>query len=1197
MSHEILKFEWNRIHLERGSWYTISRGDVITEEELIEIIIWLWYIHGDAHDTRWTYMKSGGTLTLVDIALWKRVQLEWFDTELDSIIIEDNGTRNHIANIRISTKDESRTIKKWEKLNPILVELLNNSKNESKSKWDEILLVLSGGDFIEEKESLLDCIDIHMWDFSTIGGIDIDGCIPEISSLIDLEQILRDTSISTHVYTRYKKTIDDFIEYNAISGIEITEVTSSKLVSWLWTLDNKRKLLIADDLLSQIFVKKRSKKSIAKHLDLLLTLKPWDYVVHREHGIALFYAVIKKKLWEIEREYLELHYASGDKLFVPLTEIYRVSRYIGENNPELTRLTWTEWEKTMQKTNEEIEAIAEDILETSAKRTLAKGKAFWVFREDERRFQEAFAYEYTVDQKTAIDEIFADMESELPMDRLVSGDVWFGKTEVAMNAIFKAVLSGMQVAVLSPLLVLADEHYETFCERLSPFGVRVAILTRMSNPAEIRNTLEAMSQGRIDVVVGTHRLISDDIRWKKLGLLIIDEEHKFWVTHKEKIKKIKSGLDILSLSATPIPRSLNLALSGLKKISILTTPPKRKKPIETIVIRWNEWVILQAIQQELWRGGQVIIIHNRIRGMESIEKEIENIVKSEKWKMKNNEEELNEWRMKNRKWKIELVSDAPLIRGGGGLISEKKYNHLPYNPLLTAKAQENRKQMNDPEKKFWYDILKQESISGYKFTKQKPILEYIVDFYCAELGLVIEIDGDSHIESQEYDTYRTKELENLGLTVIRYNNHEVIVNTEWVLLDLIREIEQIRKEQSLRHPEGTPPSSTGTVGHLPLSGEQGGIETKNQAIGNSNQQPRIIITHGQMPGEQIEDRIHGFKKGEYNILLTTTIIENWVNFLSANTIIIIDPEEFWLASLHQLRGRVWRKDIEWRCYLMYRKPEINWDEKERLITIANNTHLGAGFEIAMRDMEIRGAWDVLGIKQAGKSKDIWLTLYFRLLEEKVEELKNARKTKKWTKIELEISYIIPDSYFASEWDKLHFYREIENIESLEELEEIESEMIEICPPDKGGGSAVSMQNRGVPVWKAKQTPPPPLSGGLIEQILPTHPSVASLHPSDEFTFSEWQQHPNAPTPQRPNISNLFLLLRVRMKLSEYGVQKLSKVWMNYTFDFDESTNVKQIRDFLDRFDTKKNYVLLWARKIRVETRFYKNNVHFLESLS
>lgn len=220
------------------------------------------------------------------------------------------------------------------------------------------------------------------------------------------------------------------------------------------------------------------------------------------------------------------------------------------------------------------------------------------------------------------------MESEFPMDRLLSGDVGFGKTEVAMNALYKAILSGYQVAVISPLLVLADEHYETFLDRFSDYGIRVECLTRMTSPSEERRILEGMKNGTTDIVIGTHKLFGEQIRWKKLGLLIIDEEHKFGVSHKEAIKKMRANIDILTLSATPIPRSLNLALSGLKKVSLLSTPPKKKKPIETIVSAWNEHTIAYAIHYELERNGQVIIVHNRIRGMESMEKEIEMIVKS-----------------------------------------------------------------------------------------------------------------------------------------------------------------------------------------------------------------------------------------------------------------------------------------------------------------------------------------------------------------------------------------------------------------------------------------------------------------------------------------------------------------------------------------------------------------------------------------
>jgi len=1252
MSSDILRYTGNLVHLQRTSGMDIARWSTLTEQACIERLIEMGYTHGDATDTPATYNKSWGTLTIRDALLPRRIACEWFDTELDSIILYDGDIRTHNAYIRINTVPDNIHLEKWEKLNPVLAELLrrwsdfkadnnnilgfgggNLSKNSSTKNnireefssdewgqnteeqseegasfsspdsfgtfatkstdngtWEKTIepynsqtIIVSGCDFIENKDILLHTADIHMWWLADRWGTSVDGSIPDIPSLLEFAELLKSEKNIT-IYTRYPRTVEDFFEYNSIVWIPMHEVASARLTSGTWIADSERHYIIADDILGQIFVKKRTKKSIAKHLDLLLSLNPGDYVVHREHGIALFHAVVKKTLGApmtrgdtgglvsenngITREYIELHYAEWDKLFIPLTEIYRISRYIGENSPELTRLSGTEWERTMDKTNEEIEAIAMDILETSAKRTLAKGRAFSSFPSEEKKFQEAFAYEYTLDQKTAIDEIFADMESANPMDRLVSGDVGFGKTEVAMNAIYKAVLSGTQVAVLSPLLVLADEHYETFCERLSPFGVRVGVLTRMSNPSEVKNTLNAMKSGTIDVVVGTHRLISDDIVWKRLGLLIIDEEHKFWVTHKEKIKKIKSGLDILSLSATPIPRSLNLALSGLKKISLLTTPPRLKKPIETIVTKWNESVIRDAIIRELERGGQTIIIHNRIRGMESIASELEMILDERKIKTES-EGQKNGWKIADNR---EMVSNTPLIRGDtGGLISNKKHTHLPYNPELTTKAQENRKKMNAPEKKFWFDILKQEPLSSYKFTKQKPILEYIVDFYCSELWIVIEIDGESHIENTEYDKYRTTELSELWLTVIRYTNQDVMMHTEWVYENLVSIIKAKTKQIPLPPLSGGLENQyheTNTLYPQPRTSYQE-PRTKNKA-------PRIIITHGQMPAEQIEDRIHAFKKREYNILLTTTIIENGVNFLSANTIIIIDPEEFGLASLHQLRGRVGRKDIAWTCYLIYRKPELAWDEKERLITIANNTHLGAGFEIAMRDMEIRGAWDVLGIKQAGKSKDIGLTLYFRMLEEKISELKEEKKTRTWTKIELELSYVIPDEYFSSDADKLSFYREIENIETLAELEEVEEEL--------------RMKSKEWEIQHARHIDEGDILSHVSGQDISTPLSLRSI----------WQRswHPvhSTKNPVPCTISNLFLLLRARILMSEYRVEKLSKVGMNYVFDFCEGIDVREVRNFLERFDTRKIYTLVSMSKIRVETRHYQSIANFLESL-
>lgn len=933
LEHQVLEIGGTTDYIKRISTFDIIRWSVLfSPENIIEKLIEFGYIHSPHNGELGTYKREGSIISITEAITGNLYHIEWFDTEIDNIIEIDSktGKRSFKEVLTIKNPDISKLERKEWILNQNLLELIATQKTN---------IIIIWCDFLWYIEQLRIIATVHFSEFQREESVSLDVAIPQIAHVEEFKEFLKEKSPSSVIiYTKYEKTLQDFLEYNSLPGIKIIPVQKLGLESFKyqepasWWNIFQTKIHITDDILSDVFVQNRTKKSIAKNLDLLLSLKPGDYVVHREHGIARFYAVVKKKLGELEREYLELHYANNDKLFVPLTEIYRVSKYLGNLEPTLTSLAGKEWERAIEKADEEIAEIAAEILETSAKRSLAKGRSFWIFREKEKEFQEKFQYDYTQDQSTAIQDIFCDMEEPTPMDRLISGDVWFGKTEVAMNAIYKAVLSGTQVAVISPLLVLADEHFETFSERLWEFGVRIGILTRMSTEKEQKYTIEELKNGKIDVIVGTHRLLSDDIRFAKLGLLVIDEEHKFWVNHKEKLKKMRAWLDILSLSATPIPRSLNLALSGLKKISILATPPKKKKPIETIITKWNESILAKAIEYELSRWGQIIIVHNRIRGMESIEQEI-------------------------------------------------------------------------------YEI-------------------------CSDLS--------------------------------------------------------------------------------------------------STEKPHIIITHGQMPGEQIEDRIHAFKKKEYNILLTTTIIENGVNFLSANTIIIIDPEEFGLAQLHQLRGRVGRKDAQGYCYLTYRKHELVKEEKERLITIANNTHLWAGFEIAMRDMEIRGAWDVLGFKQSGKSKDVGLTLYFRMLEEKIEELKDEKKKRIWTKIEFDISYIIPDECFLSESDKLSFYREIENIETIEELDEIEKEF---------NGKNSSLVN------------------------------------------------------QKDSISNLFLLLKTRIILSEYHVTKLSKVGMNYVFDFSEGLDVAKIKTFLERFDAKKRMVLVSLQKIRVETRNWKSIDRFLHEIT
>ena len=839
----IFRTEKNLYHFEHKENLKIERWNTRKIDEIIEQLLENGFEYDPSLGDTFTYQKTGSILSVIGNTINIMYQIEWFDSEIDAILMQNriSQERKFLNEITFSKKNSQKFFheKNDEEKYSINVEILKSLPKI----LPEVDFYILWCDFLQEISVLQKFAIIHFSEINTLENEKIWVDFPEIKNIHELIANISNNKNTPIFYTRNPKTLENFLENNSLKNITIIHSNSRKIESFEFKNDNKifkniPKLLIADDILWKIFVKSRKSGSVAKNLDLLISLSPGDFVVHRDHGIAKFHAIVKKQMWDLEREYLELHYADNDKLFVPITEIFRISKYLGENDVTLTQLGWKEWEKTLTKTDEELQKIAENILETNARRQMVQWRAFGRFEAEEQIFRDDFPYEYTDDQLRGIFEVFADMEAETPMDRLLSGDVGFGKTEIAMNASYKAFLSGAQVAVISPLVVLAMEHYESFVERLGKFGVKIALLSRMNSPKETQEILEKMKTGEINIVIGTHRLLSEDVKWKKLGLLIIDEEHKFGVMHKEKIKKIRTGIDILSLSATPIPRSLNLALSGLRKISLLTTPPKKKKPIETIITNWNENIIQTGIEHELARGGQVIIVHNRIKWIESLKQELEEILS----------------------------------------------------------------------------------------------------------------------------------------------------------------------------------------------------ESQNKA--------KIIVTHGRMNGDEIEERIHDFKEKKYNILLTTTIIENGVNFLSANTIIIIDPEEFWLASLHQLRGRVGRRGDQGYCYLAYRKISLNPDEKNRLITIANNNHLGAGFEIAMRDMEIRGAGDILGIKQSGKSKDVGLPLYFRMLEEKIAELKHEKQTKIFTKIELDLSYIIPNEFFISELDKLNFFREVENIDNISELEALENEFLQ-----------------------------------------------------------------------------------------------------------------------------------------------------------
>jgi transcription-repair coupling factor (superfamily II helicase) len=356
--------------------------------------------------------------------------------------------------------------------------------------------------------------------------------------------------------------------------------------------------------------------------------EPGDWVVHVDHGIGRFNGLVQRSVDGIEREYLSVEYAEGDQLFVPVYQADRLTRYVGTDArpPTPTRLGSPEWRTTKSRVKEAVEEVAQDLLDLYARRSVVEGYAFGGDAPWQKELEASFPYIETQDQLRVINEVKADMESSKPMDRLICGDVGYGKTEVALRAAFKAVMDGKQVAILVPTTVLAQQHYHTFCQRLSPFPVEVEMLSRFRNPQQQKDILERLQHGKVDIIIGTHRLLQGDVHFKDLGLLVIDEEQRFGVTHKETLKKIRTEVDVLTLTATPIPRTLYMTLTGVRDISTINTPPEERLPIITHVGPYSPWLVRQAILRELERGGQVFFVHNRVQTIGAIQSHLEKLI-------------------------------------------------------------------------------------------------------------------------------------------------------------------------------------------------------------------------------------------------------------------------------------------------------------------------------------------------------------------------------------------------------------------------------------------------------------------------------------------------------------------------------------------------------------------------------------------
>ncbi len=552
-------------------------------------------------------------------------------------------------------------------------------------------------------------------------------------------------------------------------------------------------------------------------------LKVGDLVVHREHGVGRFLGLKEVVQDGVKSDFMLLEYANESKLYVPLTRMDLIQKFRGggEAKPQIDRLGGVTWQRTKARVKARMRDMADELLKLYAQRKLARGFGFSADSNWQREFEDSFAYTETVDQQRAIAEIKRDMESELPMDRLLCGDVGYGKTEVAMRAAFKALGDGKQVAVLAPTTVLSFQHYETFKRRFAAFPVRIDMVSRFRSTKEIKQSLEDLANGRTDIIIGTHRLLSADVRFQDLGLMVIDEEQRFGVRHKERLKQLRQNVDSLAMSATPIPRTLHMSLLGLRDLSVIETPPKDRLSVHTVVAHFDDELIRTALEQELSRGGQVYFIHNRV--------------------------------------------DSIFARAG--------------------------------------------------------------------------------------------------------------------------------------HIQQLAPSA------------------------------RIGVGHGQMPEAELERVMLGFMGREFDVLVSTSIVENGLDIPLANTMLIENADRFGLSELYQLRGRVGRSNRRAYAYLLV-PPDGSLTEiaRKRLAALKEFSDLGAGFKIAALDLELRGAGNLLGGEQHGHIDAVGYDTYMSMLEESIREMRGEDIPPEiYSAINLSLDVRIPAEYIPDETQRLRAYKQIADI--------------------------------------------------------------------------------------------------------------------------------------------------------------------------
>jgi transcription-repair coupling factor (superfamily II helicase) len=578
----------------------------------------------------------------------------------------------------------------------------------------------------------------------------------------------------------------------------------------------------------------RERRLGGRALQSFADLRTNDYVVHEDHGVGQLLGFETKTVAGVTRDYLLLAFRGEDRLYVPHEQLGKVSRYVGADAkaPALSKLGGKAWQLLKSRARESVQELATELIQLYARRQTAEGTPFDLSHEWLPRLEASFPYRETADQEQAIEAVKEDLEAPRPMDRLVCGDVGFGKTEVAVRAAFAVAVNGKQVLMLAPTTILAEQHWNTFRERFRDFPVRVEMVSRFRPPKEVKRVLAEFGEGKVDVLIGTHRVLSRDVIPKELGLVILDEEQRFGVAQKELLKSLRLEVDVLTLSATPIPRTLHLSLAGMRDVSVIETPPEGRRPIRTTVGEYDEELVKLALEREKERDGQAFFLHNRVETIEE----------------------------------------------------------------------------------------------------------------------------------------RAQQLQQLcpGL--------------------------------------------------------------------------RFLVAHGQMREKELEEKMHAFLRGDADVLVSTTIIESGIDIPQANTLVVERADALGLAQLYQIRGRVGRSDQTAYAYLCYPDAsELTPEARARLATLADHTELGAGFAIAMRDLEIRGAGELLGAEQSGHVAAVGFELYVELLNEAVAELQGQRRVApRPVRVDARIDAYVPGTYVDSEALRIDVHRRLALAETEDELRELQA---------------------------------------------------------------------------------------------------------------------------------------------------------------